>query len=225
VYQFFEAMPSPLPQPLPKHLQISEALIREIRAGRLGDGERLPPERILASSYGVAVGTLRKALAELTRQRLLERRQGSGNYIRHREGAIGIYGFFRLERLGGGGVPTAEVLSAESRAEEHRVRRLRRLDGEAVAVEEIVVARAVIPRLDAARHESLYLAYRREHGIEIARAEDRIGLGVMPGWAPELAGGPCALVERRAWDAAGRQVENSFTWFDSGKARYVNRMI
>lgn len=33
---------------LPKHMQISEVLIRDITAGRLAEGARLPPERDLA---------------------------------------------------------------------------------------------------------------------------------------------------------------------------------
>ena len=50
---------------LPMFVQVSELLIREIAAGRLIDGERLPPEREMAKSLHVSVGTLRKALAEL----------------------------------------------------------------------------------------------------------------------------------------------------------------
>ena len=50
---------------LPKFIQLSEMLIREIAAGRLVDGARLPPEREMADDLGVAVGTLRKALADV----------------------------------------------------------------------------------------------------------------------------------------------------------------
>ncbi len=49
---------------LPKFVQLSEMLIREIAAGHLTDGARLPPERDMADDLGVAVGTLRKALAD-----------------------------------------------------------------------------------------------------------------------------------------------------------------
>ena len=41
-------------------------LIRDIAAGRLSEGERLPPEREMAAELGIAVGTLRQALADLT---------------------------------------------------------------------------------------------------------------------------------------------------------------
>ena len=62
---------------LPIYLQIAEQVSREISAGLLVDGERLPTEREMAQRYGVAVRTLRKALARLTEMGLLIRRLGS----------------------------------------------------------------------------------------------------------------------------------------------------
>jgi GntR family transcriptional regulator len=55
-------------QSLPKYLQISELLIRDIAAGRLENGSRLPTERDLAAQLSTSIGTLRKALAELEQQ-------------------------------------------------------------------------------------------------------------------------------------------------------------
>jgi GntR family transcriptional regulator len=218
----------PDPATLPKHLLIAEALIRDIHAGRLLDGERLPPEREMATGLAVAVGTLRKALAELEGQGMLTRRQGSGNYVRHRDGPAGVYGFFRLELHDGGGMPTADILSAETGRfgfdPGHRVRRLRRLDGVAVAVEEILIDATIVPDL-AGLGASLDWHYRQAAGVLIARVEDRIGTGARPGWAAaQLPPGTHGLVARTARDGTGRIVETSRTWFDSGKAAYVNRM-
>ena len=56
--------------PLPKHVEIAESLIRRIGAGLIADGARLDPERAMAEGLGVAVGTLRKALAILESQGL-----------------------------------------------------------------------------------------------------------------------------------------------------------
>ena len=56
------------PTALPLYVQISELLIRDIAAGRLIDGERLPPEREMAEELGISIGTLRKALADLTQK-------------------------------------------------------------------------------------------------------------------------------------------------------------
>ncbi len=226
--------------PLPVHLQISEMLIREIGAGRLADGARLPPEREMAASLGIAVGTLRRALADLTEKGLLERIQGSGNYVRARSDFLGVYAFFRLERIDGGGLPTAEILSVDrltkpadlpefgSARQAHRIRRLRRLDGQPAAVEEIWLDGSRAERLERETlSESLYLHYRLALGFSIERAEDRIAVAPSPDWAPaEFAPLPKTVVgfiERIAWAGDGETVEYSRTWFDPGAARYVTR--
>jgi GntR family transcriptional regulator len=99
------------PGSLPLYQQIAELLIRDIAAGRLIDGERLPPERDMAATLGIAVGTLRQALKSLTEKGFLERVQGSGNYVRARSDAASVYALFRLG-VEGGGLPTARVLSS-----------------------------------------------------------------------------------------------------------------
>ena len=212
--------------PLPKHMQITEALIRQIGAGRLAEGQRLAPERQMAGDWDVSVGTVRKALAELAGQGLIRRVQGSGNYVCRPARPVGIYAFFRLERPEGGGLPTAEVIAIDRVAGANRIRRVRRLDGAAVAVEEILLDAAMVPDLGGGDlSESLYRHYAQAFGVIVARVEDSIGTGETPGWAgPHLSVGTCGLVQRRALDGAGQQVETSTTWFDSARARYVNRM-
>ena len=98
---------------LPRYLQIAEMILRDVAAGRRVDGERLPPEREMAAQFSVSVGTLRKALAELEAQGILERVQGSGNYIRSAPEAAGVYSMFRLELPEGGGLPRALVISVQ----------------------------------------------------------------------------------------------------------------
>lgn len=226
---------------LPVYIQIAEMLVREIHAGRFIDGERLPPERALAAELGTSVGTLRKALAELTAKGLLERRQGSGNYVRVRADVQSVYAFFRVELIGGGGLPTAEVLSVDrcakpddlppfGRAQEaHRIRRLRSLSGQPCVLEEIWLDGAYARQIDARRlSESLYLHYRRVFGLWITRAEDQLGMGPVPGWAPPgfgpKAGQPCLLAERRSWAQDGTVAEVSRNWIDTARARYVARI-
>ena len=75
---------------LPVYIQIAELVARQIEAGLLREGQRLPPEREMARQHGVAVGTLRKSLARLTEMGHLDRRQGSGNYIRRADGATSL---------------------------------------------------------------------------------------------------------------------------------------
>ncbi|MDO5631293.1 MAG: GntR family transcriptional regulator [Paracoccus sp. (in: a-proteobacteria)] len=231
----------PQTAPLPTYLRIAETISRDIAAGRLANGDRLPPEREMAATQGIAVGTLRKALAELESRGLLERRHGSGNYIRAGRQPQGIYALFRLELLTGGGLPTARVLSVDrtdkpdhlpafgSGTRAHRIRRLRHLSGLPASVEEIWLCASFAQRMDrAALSESLYHHYRQHLGLNITRAEDRIGQEPLPDWTPAAfphpAGTPMPQVLRLSQTADGRVAEISRNWFDPGVARYVARL-
>lgn len=226
---------------LPKFIQLSEMLIREIAAGHLADGARLPPEREMAEELDVAVGTLRKALAEVEAKGLLERVQGSGNYVRHKPHVDSVYAFFRLELLKGGGLPTAEVLSVDrlpkpaafarlgGDPDGHRIVRLRALDGVEIALEEIWLDGgqcADVAMSDLS--DSLYLFYRHKLFLIIASVEDRIGVAPLPDWTPpayhQPAGEMAGYIERVSWTAAREPAEFSRTWYDASRANYVSRM-
>ncbi len=229
------------PGSLPLYQQISELLIRDIASGRLIDGERLPPEREMASSLGIAVGTLRQALKDLTAKGMLDRVQGSGNYVRARPNPDSVYALLRIELATGGGLPTARVLSVDrmpkdprlpafgTSNEGHRIRRLRFLSGIVAAVEEIWLDASHVPHINISElSESLYLYYRQKLGIWIARAEDSVGQGPLPDWTPaefpHPASTPAPLVTRISWNQEGQSVEASWTWYDPQTVRYVARL-
>ncbi|MGV9883313.1 GntR family transcriptional regulator [Streptomyces sp. NPDC003006] len=53
----------------------------KVRSGRLPAGEKLPSTRELAEEYGVAPGTVQRALAELRSAGLIYSHQGRGSFI------------------------------------------------------------------------------------------------------------------------------------------------
>jgi DNA-binding FadR family transcriptional regulator len=61
--------------------EIAAELRREISAGNLLNKDRLPPERQLSDSFGVARGTIREALNQLAASGYVEVRPGSGTYV------------------------------------------------------------------------------------------------------------------------------------------------
>ena len=225
---------------IPLYLQISETLIREIGSGRLEDGARLPPERALAVRFNTTVRTLRKALSELEKKGLLERIQGSGNYVRSKDQVLSIYSMLRLELHEGGGLPTAQFLSVDELRKPSdlpdfgrkgwgtRFRRLRFMDKIPVAVEEIWLdgsAGHVDPKQV---QDSMYRYYRLALDVWISRAEDRVAIGTVPDWAPEAFGKSqgdiTGYVERLSWAKDDAPIEFSRTWYDPDKALYVQRL-
>jgi DNA-binding GntR family transcriptional regulator len=248
-------MNAPLPsKPLPLYIQISEMLSREILAGHWRVGERIPTEPELSVSRGVASGTLRKAVAELEQRGVLERKQGSGTYVRGGRKAKNIYEFFRLELLAGGGLPTAQILGVDQELlpdgisfggssakggdsapaskgrgkKGYRIRRLRLLNGVAVALEEIWIDMRHKKNLQAKElTDSLYLFYKNHFGFWVSKVEDHIGVDPVPDWAPEALAlpphQPCTFIERYAWSNANAIEEYSRTWVNPRQARYSAR--
>jgi GntR family transcriptional regulator len=234
---------APAAQPLPVYLQVAELLTRQIKAGYWHQGERLPTEAELAATLKVAVGTLRKALALLEEQDVLQRVQGSGTYVKRAAGAKRLYELFRLELVTGPGLPTARILDVARMArpshvpalgkgvcdEVWRVRRMRFLNQTPVALEEIWFNGAQCTTLQAEElGDSMYLFYQQRFQVWIARVEDRLSASATPAWtlAPlGLAPNACAgFIERVSWTASNTLAEFSHTWFDPAVCRYVSRL-
>ena len=226
---------------LPVYLQIAEQLSRDISAGLLAEGQRLPAERQMAKDHNVTVRTLRKSLDRLTETGLLIRKQGSGNYIQKNENANSIYSFFRLERPQGGGLPSARMLRVDSIKKPadlpnfggssfaHRFRRQRFLDNLPVAVEEIWLDQSCADKVNEAQvSQSLYKYYKERLNVWIVRVEDWVGLSEVPQWANSLLakapGMRCGYIERYGWSQDNKKVEYSRTWYDADAARYVSRL-
>ena len=67
---------------VPKHRQIYAALRRDIQSGRLADGARLPSEAELGQTFGASRITVGRAMRDLQVAGLIERRAGSGTFVR-----------------------------------------------------------------------------------------------------------------------------------------------
>ena len=225
---------------LPLADQIAEMLVRDIHTGILSDGDRLPPERRMSQKLGIAVGTLRKALAELERRGLLKRVQGSGNYINHPVNVENVYALFRLEKIHGPANPSAQLLGVErirkpatvmlsgNCAHAFRFTRIRHLDDTMAALEEIWLDGRITNEIDTAKiGHSLYRFYLEHLDLRITRAEDRVGVALLPQWAPEIfnehKNKHWGFIERLSRDQYGLIAEYSRTWFDPSEVRFVAR--
>src|SRR4051812_2744004 len=66
----------------PKHNRISQTLLGEIASGKYAPSGRLPSEAQLSTRFRVSRPTVARALRDLQDQGLIERRVGSGSYVR-----------------------------------------------------------------------------------------------------------------------------------------------
>src|SRR4051812_42606255 len=87
----------------PLHQRIFAELRREITSGKYAPGQQLPSEAALVRRFGASRITVGRAVGDLAREGLLERRAGSGTYVRRepvREIAAGLFFGLLIPELG-----------------------------------------------------------------------------------------------------------------------------
>ncbi|WP_110685004.1 GntR family transcriptional regulator [Salinicola aestuarinus] len=138
---------------LPLYQRLRDDMLAKIASGEWSPGGAIPTETELTKHYGVAVGTLRKAVDTLVQDGLMERSQGRGTFIRRPNFEGSLFRFFRqLDAQGERRIPEGRVLSRErvvpaedvaaalgleTDEEAIRVERVRELEGRRIYHEEI----------------------------------------------------------------------------------------
>ncbi len=97
---------------------IALSLTSDIAEGRFGTGDRLPTEAQLAATHGVNRHTVRRALAELTEQGLVQPRRGAGVFVTARptDYPIGKRVRYHKSISASGKIPGKRILSLTTRA-------------------------------------------------------------------------------------------------------------
>jgi len=246
--------PLPLParpddaQPAPgqsRYGWLAASLRARITRGEWVPGTALPAEAALAREHGVALGTLRQALAVLVAEGLLERQHGRGTFVRAGLGGASMLRFFRFRhgdertatptsrilqrRTELAGADSAEALGLPAGASVLSLQRLRSVDGQPCLLEQITLPLPLFEALagsdTAAWDDLLYPMFQRVCGVTIHRAEDQLSFGLLSAEQAELLqlepGHPCVQVQRRAFDLGGRCVELRTTLGDAFAFQYT----
>ncbi|MCC1482457.1 GntR family transcriptional regulator [Roseibaca sp. Y0-43] len=231
----------PVSQPL--HQQLRDLMLARIESGEWSPGTFLPSETRLAEEYGVAVGTLRKALLDMAAEGLVQRRQGKGTVVSSHDSDAVLFRFFNLRRADGTTFhPESRVLDRTRRhatpdeanalglapdAMVICITRVRDGDGVPLIYEHIV--------LDAARFGSLlttpdplpntlYQLYQTEFGASVFRAREKVtACAPCPDCARELgipATSPVLRVHRVAVDYNGAPLELRISHINTSAVHY-----
>jgi GntR family transcriptional regulator len=183
-----------LPVPLYEHIkrQMAEAIL----VGSWPPGTVLPGEVALAARFGVAVGTVRRALADMTAEGLLARRRKTGTIVTGRSPHHNLRNFYQYFRLHGGSGAllrsTARMLSLvtdsasaaeaagfgiEAGAELIRIHRLRLVKQKPVMHERIAIPSARVPDFPqraADLPQLLYLHLLERYGIRLSAVRESV---------------------------------------------------
>jgi GntR family transcriptional regulator len=231
---------------MPLYRAVARALLRTIEEGALAPGAALPSETRLSASFGVAVGTLRRAVDDLVADHILVRRQGRGTFVATHTRDRFLFQFFHVER--GDGLreaPEVELLSFErARMDEEAasalgmqagdpafaVQNRLRLQDTVVVHDQLVIPavlfRGLTEKRLRERPSTLYHLYQNEFGITVVRAHERVRAVAADRASARVLGispGQALLqVRRTAIALGGRAVEYRTSSVVTTRHDYVN---
>jgi GntR family transcriptional regulator len=214
---------------LPAYARLRDALVARITDGEWTAERPIHAEARLARDYGVSIGTVRKAVDGLVSEGLLERRQGSGTFLRAPRFDATLFRFFQFRGADGSALPIpsstlvarsagaapAEAAAALGTDRTIHVVRLRSLSNGPVLFEDIHVPAHRFDgfeRLEeAVIGPLLYPLYFERYGILVKRATDDLTFAsAAPPVADRLgitAGDAVAEIRRTAFDIEDVPVE------------------
>jgi GntR family transcriptional regulator len=219
---------------LPLFQRLALLLRDRINRREWASGSAIPSEQELAAAYGMSTGTVRRAIEELVAEDSLERRHGSGTYVRRPHlGGLPIR-FFDEPTLAHNNIPESRILSIDAvrpparaaaalsiKTSEKaiRINRLRVWSEDFVIAEHIYLAEKLFGALLAKAKDEigtlLYPFYESEFGVVIKEAEDELTFSTADSTtARQLrikTGDPIVVIERTAKDFNGQ----AFEWRES----------
>ena len=231
----------PIAQPL--HRQLHDLMMARIESGEWSPGTYLPPETRLAEDYGVAVGTLRKALLDLVAEGVVQRRQGKGTVVVSHDSDAVLFRFFNLRRPDGSTLrPESRVLSRLRRratapeaaslglptgADVICITRVREADGTPFIYEHILLGAQRFGALEHAPEllpNTLYQLYQTDFGATVHRAREQVtAASASGGCAAELdlpADTPLLHIRRIALDYNDTPIELRLSWVNTESLYY-----
>lgn len=216
---------------LPLYQRLAESIRAAIINKQWRPGDRLPSETELADKYNVAPGTLRQAISKLVQEKLLERRHGSGTYVRRPTFDNSLFRFFRFEtKEGERQIPESRIirrdvmtapshiqqaLNLESDAQVISMTRLRLLDNEPVMLEDIWLDYSTFASfMDMQENEIgplLYPIYDTHFGQIVIRAKESLMVeSAEASYAKMLriaSQSPIIVIDRTAFGLDGKAIE------------------
>lgn len=214
---------APLYEKVKRHM--SEAIL----VGEWPPGTVLPSEIALAQSFGIAVGTVRRAMSDLVSEGLLARRRKTGTVVTGRPPHHSLRLFFQYFRLHGADGSLvrsrAHVLSVETEpatpqeiaqlqlepgGQVIRLHRIRSVGEEPVMHDRLTFSAARLPDMPhdpSAVPQLLYLHLVERYGIRISAVREQLTAECATDEDIELlrlgGAGAVLVIEETAYDQAG----------------------
>jgi len=236
---------SAAPSGVPIYKEIRRAMLARLAQGSWAPGTAIPSEARLKQEFGVAIGTIRKAVDELVAENILIRQQGRGTFVATHNRDRLLFHFFHIERQDGykeypdvrmldfeRGRADARVAAKLKLKEGERVLRFRNvlsLDGVQLMLDDITLPERLFPKLTEKRlrerPSTLYHLYQDDFGLSVVRTEQRLRAAIAPREVARALGLPAGLpmleIHRVAFAYNDQPVEFRVSHVDTSGHDYV----
>ncbi len=224
--------------------QVADNVIQRIVDAEYPPGSILPSEFELAAEMNVSQGTARKALIELEKRGIVQRRQGKGTFVTLRTPENSLFHFFRLRTEDGEQVVPVkmheEIRVRKARESEKRslhgnpdrvfeITRIRTFKEKALCQEISIVAEDRFPGLKerAPLPNTLYVLFQQAYSCIIISASEQLTADILTAPLASLMnkpeGTPVIVAHRKALDLQNRVVElRKSTYLTAGTSYSVD---
>lgn len=228
----------------PLYIKVRRGINEAIGSGEWRPGEAIPAEKKLCERFGVSMGTLRKAVDELTVSGVLVRQQGRGTFVAQHSEDRYLFSFFHLVGKDGhkqypqvrflkfgendADQFAADALKVKVGSSLYRLTNLLSLRGVVTSLDEILLPPARFPGLTAARlrerQTTLYQMYQDEFDVTVVRASERVsGFAATAKQARLLetsVGAPLLQITRIAYSFQNQPVELRCSYVNTRHCEY-----
>lgn len=234
----------PAPAFRPLFAQIKELIVERVRSGEWQAGDPLPSEHEFADYYNVSQGTVRKAIAEMATENLVERYRGKGTFVashtdeREHSRFFHIVGNDGIKRLPGSqalscqrGKATKEnqeILGLENGKTVVIAERLRLIDDVPIILETITISDEMFPGFSEAWNGEIpnefYPLYETKYGTRVVSAKERLSVITATNRVADLLGlspgSPLLKIDRTAYTFGEQPVERRVSLCNTANFHY-----
>jgi GntR family transcriptional regulator len=216
--------------PLPLYHQLRMLIRGEITKGTWKEEEMIPSENEISAACGVSVGSVRKTIDGLVQDGTLFRKQGKGTFVAQPDFRFSYVRFIHLSNSDSKHdlLPVSEVLNVTTDFPQHDVKRilklggtdqvifikrLRRIQGVPVLLENLFLPKKYFPNLDNSdfAEDPLYPIYARKYQVPVIGTDDYFEAKVATAEEAKALkirqGDPVVCIERITHSRSDRPVE------------------
>ena len=215
----------------PLYIQIKKRIIESLVSSEWVPGQSIPSEMALAKKYNVSQGTVRKAIDDLTADKILIRKQGKGTFVSsHNEENIQLR-FLRLTEKSGkkeklenklisferekANNQIAKALGVNTSSTLISIKRLLTFNGKPLILDFIKIPsgffRGLTSEKVVEKKGSMYRMYETDFGIQMLHADEKIKAVLSNKESSDLLGislsSPLLSVERLSYTYDAKPIE------------------